>query len=75
MDITVIDDKLRVLVCKAHNIDAEEYPEMMDLINRFLVLDPEEQDYSELANNLMDADVSKRMPNEYYSSKCRGNGL
>ena len=26
-DIVIFDDKLEKLVCKAHNIDAEEYPE------------------------------------------------
>lgn len=63
-DIVIFDDKLAKLVCKAHNIDAEEYPEMSDMINRFLVLDPDDRDYRELADCLMNADSSKCIPKE-----------
>ncbi len=63
-DIVIFDDKLEKLVYKAHNIDAEEFPEMSDMINRFLVLDPDDRDYRELADCLMNADSSKCIPKE-----------
>ena len=56
--------ELDLLACRAHSIDAEKYPEMSAAINRFLVLDVEDQDYKELARQLMNADQSKIMPEE-----------
>ena len=56
--------KLDILACRAHNIDAAQYPEMAGAINRFLVLDPEDKDYKELASQLMNADRFKILPEE-----------
>ena len=56
--------ELDLLACRAHSIDAEKYPEMSATINRFLVLDADDQDYKELAGQLMNADQSKIMPEE-----------
>ena len=56
--------ELDLLACRAHSINEEQYPEMSNIINRFLVLDPEDQDYKELADRLMNADTSKCMPEE-----------
>jgi len=56
--------ELDLLACRAHSIDAEKYPEMSAAINRFLVLDAEDQDYKELAGQLMNADQSRIMPEE-----------
>ncbi len=63
-DTVIFDDKLEKLVCKARNIDAEEYPQMSELINRFLGLDPDCSDYRKLADDLMNADPSRQMPKE-----------
>lgn len=63
----VIDERLAeldLLACRAHSIDEKLYPEMSDIINHFLVLDPEDQDYKDLADRLMNADASRRMPVE-----------
>ena len=56
--------ELDLLACRAHSIDAEQFPEMADLINRFLVLDGDDRDYKELAGRLLNADLSKIMPEE-----------
>ncbi len=56
--------ELDLLACRTHSIDVEKYPEMSAAINRFLVLDAEDQDYKELAGQLMNADQSKNMPEE-----------
>ena len=51
-------------VCKAHEkLNEEKYPEMMLYLNLFLVRDQINQDYMDLANNLMNADAGK----EYWS--------
>ena len=63
----VIDERmaeLDLLACRAHSIDEKQYPEMADLINHFLVLDPDDQNYRDLADRLMNADSSKCMPDE-----------
>ena len=63
----VIDERfaeLDLLACRAHSIDENQYPEMSDIINHFLILDPEDQDYKDLADRLMNADASKRIPEE-----------
>ena len=56
--------ELDLFACRAHSIDAEQFPEMADLINRFLVLDGDDRDYKELAGRLLNADHSKIMPEE-----------
>lgn len=56
--------ELDLLACRAHSIDTEKYPEMSAVINRFLVLDDDNQDYKELAGQLMNADQSRIMPEE-----------
>lgn len=56
--------KLDYLACRAQYIDEEQYPEMSGFINRFLVLDSNDQDYKVLAGDLMNADQGKVMPEE-----------
>ncbi len=62
--ITERETELDLLACKAHGIDEKDYPEMANIINQFLVLDAKNQDYVELANRLMGADSTKRMPKD-----------
>ena len=56
--------KLDYLACRVQYIDEEQYPEMSGFINRFLVLDSNDQDYKVLAGDLMNADQGKVMPEE-----------
>lgn len=50
-------------VCKAHEkLNEEKNPEMMLYLNLFLVRDQINQDYMDLANNLMNADAGKKIP-------------
>ena len=56
--------ELDLLACRAHSIDEEQYPEMSGIINRFLVLDSNDQDYKKLADGLLNADQAKVMPEE-----------
>lgn len=56
--------ELDLLACRAHSIDAEKYREMSAAINRFLVLDSNDQDYKKLADELLNADQAKVIPEE-----------
>lgn len=50
-------------VCKTHEkLNEKKYPEMLLYLNLFLVRDQINQDYMELANDLMNADVGKKIP-------------
>lgn len=62
--ITEREAELDMLACMAHGIDETKYPEMSDIINHFLVLETFNQDYLNLADELIEADKGKIMPKE-----------
>ncbi len=62
--ISAKEGELDILVCRMLSIDSEEYPETRKLVDSFINLPPDKQDYDILADQVVNADKLKPMPEE-----------